>query len=293
MTLTLDKRIGLAKKSIFEIKRIVEDCRSQVVGGIKTALVLWESCTLPFLLKNCSAWLEIKSRDMDRICKVNNLFLQTILNCQKAPIPLMYFDLNVLYPTFRILKEKLNLYHHIIACLSPKAVIHQVLISQRRLHLKGLHSEIEDFLIKHEISDVRVYSKAEWKALVKRKIEIDNREFLIDLSKSYKKIDYLEMACEDYGMKDYFHRLDLKSSRIRFQERASCISKCMSHQPSNKKFIEAGFICLCNEGQIDNLRHWRNGCRLYSELKSSNKLETDEELTKFYLDIIQLRSNEL
>ena len=40
VTLTLNKRIGLVKKSIFEIKRIMEDCCSKVVGGIKSALVL-------------------------------------------------------------------------------------------------------------------------------------------------------------------------------------------------------------------------------------------------------------
>ena len=31
---TINKRIGLVKKCIFEIKCIVEDCRSNVVGGI-------------------------------------------------------------------------------------------------------------------------------------------------------------------------------------------------------------------------------------------------------------------
>ena len=122
---------------------------------------------------------------------------------------------------------------------------------------------------------------------------MDNREFLIEQAKDYKKIDYLEMACEDYGMKDYFSRLDLKSACIRFQERASSIQKCMSHQPSNKEYIEAGFFCFCNEGKIDNPRHWRNECRLYSELKLSKKLQTDEELTKFYSDIIAMRSNDL
>ena len=98
--------------------------------------------------------------------------------------------------------------------------------------------------------------------MVKRKIEMDNREFLIESAMKYKKIDYLEMACEEYGMKEYFLSLDLYSSRIRFMERASCMPLCMSHQPSNQKYIDRGFICLCNEKKVDTLHHWRSECRL-------------------------------
>ena len=41
VTLTINKRIGLVRKSIFEIKHIIEDCRSQVVGGIQCGLLFW------------------------------------------------------------------------------------------------------------------------------------------------------------------------------------------------------------------------------------------------------------
>ena len=189
--------------------------------------------------------------------------------------------------TFWILKKKLNLYHHIVACLSPDTIVHQILQSQERLKLNGLHSEIEHFLIKHEISDVRRYSKTEWRALVKRKIEMDNREFLIESAMKYKKIDYLEMACEEYGMKEYFLSLDLYSSRIRFMERASCMPLCMSHQPSNQKYIDRGFICLCNEKKVDTLHQWRALCRLrfrfwvtYWKLHIKRHLITENLFTK-------------
>ena len=79
ITFTINKRVGLAKKSIFEIKNIVEDCRSQVAGGIKTGLLLWESCTIPFLLFNCSTWLKIKQSDIETLSKIQNLFLTTLL----------------------------------------------------------------------------------------------------------------------------------------------------------------------------------------------------------------------
>ena len=95
VTLTINKRSGLAKRSVFEIKSIIEDSRSKVTGEIHTGILLWESCLLPFLLNNCSTWVEIKKCDLNRLCKLQSLFLNTLLNVQKkkCPVPLMYFDL--------------------------------------------------------------------------------------------------------------------------------------------------------------------------------------------------------
>ena len=67
ISLTIKKRIGLAKKAIFDIKLIIEDCRSQIVGGIKTGLLLWESCVLPYLLNNSSTWINMKKSDIDKL----------------------------------------------------------------------------------------------------------------------------------------------------------------------------------------------------------------------------------
>ena len=57
VTLTLKRRIGLAKRSIYEIKSIVEDPRSKVAGRITTGLMLWESCVVPMLYHYSSTWM--------------------------------------------------------------------------------------------------------------------------------------------------------------------------------------------------------------------------------------------
>ena len=138
-----------------------------MIGGIKSATFLWKSCTIPFLLNNSSTWLKMKNSDMDRLCKVHNLFLNSILNVQKAPIPLMYFDLSLLYPPYRILKEKLKLYHHVVVGLKPNALAHQIVQTQHRLKLNGLYTEVEPSLIKHEkITNMTEYSKLGCKNLV-------------------------------------------------------------------------------------------------------------------------------
>ena len=132
ITLTINKRIGIAKKAVYEIRSIVEDSRSQVVGGIKTGLLLWNSCVLPFLLNNSGTWINMKKSDIERLSRLQNLFLNNLLNTFHCPIPLMYFDLAVMQIHLQILKEKLLLFHH-ISCLPEKAVARNILhIGQQR-----------------------------------------------------------------------------------------------------------------------------------------------------------------
>ena len=83
--LTIKRREGIIKKSIFEIKSIVEDCRSQVNGGIETGLMLWESCIIPYMLCNASTWLQIKQKDIYELSKLQTLFFTQILAIQKCP----------------------------------------------------------------------------------------------------------------------------------------------------------------------------------------------------------------
>ena len=113
ISLTLDKRIPLVRKAIFEIKHLVEDCRSSIVGGINSGLLLWNSCIIPFLYGNSSTWMDISANDINRLVKIENLFLNMLLNVYKCPAALMYWDLKVTVAPVRILRNKLLLYHHI------------------------------------------------------------------------------------------------------------------------------------------------------------------------------------
>ena len=106
VTLTINKRIGIVKKAIFEIKFIIEDCRSRVAGSVNTGLMIWESCIVPFLLNNSSTWLDIKQSDIERLVKIQNLFLCSLLAIQHCPAVMMYWDLSLLTIPIRILKEK-------------------------------------------------------------------------------------------------------------------------------------------------------------------------------------------
>ena len=114
------------------------------------------------MMNNSSTWMEMKRNDIDKLGKLQNSFLNTLLNTYHCPIPLMHLDLDILSIHLFILKEKLMLYHH-VANLKENAVARRVQEVSQKFHFPGLKIEVSHFLSKHEIIDVNSFSKSEWK----------------------------------------------------------------------------------------------------------------------------------
>ena len=47
---TIEAREGKVKGACLEIAAVVEDWRSQVVGGMESAMTMWEACCIPTML---------------------------------------------------------------------------------------------------------------------------------------------------------------------------------------------------------------------------------------------------
>ena len=130
--------------------------------------------------------MKMTKSDMDRLTKLQNLFLNVLLGVRNCPAPLMLWDLKILSIPLQILKEKLMLYYHI--CNLPKtALSFQVLKEQQRLKLPSVFDEIQPFLSKYGVSDITGFSKKDWSLFVKQKIDLENRNHILELSKNYKK----------------------------------------------------------------------------------------------------------
>ena len=287
ITLTIKKRIGIVKKSIVEIRSIVEDCRSSIVGSVKTGLLLWNSCVIPFLTNNASTWLQMKNSDVEILMKLETSFFSSLLAVKNCPSMAFYWDLGALVFPLRILQEKLLLYHH-ISCLPESSISHQVLRIQERLNFPSLRDEVINFLRKHEVFDVKSFSKRDWQRFVRRKILDMNRDFIVENSRKYKKIDHISMACEEFGIKEYFSNLNLHDSRLKFRERSKCLPSCRIDYPSDKDNIKAAFKCYdCDEIDSGSL-HWQS-CSGYEHLRRNRNLQSDVELCGYYRDIIKLR----
>jgi hypothetical protein len=129
---TIGKRRGLVLAKIFEIKAVIDDCRSHVTGGIQTGLEIWEMAVLPYLTNNCESWTGLTDTAVQELDNLQNLFYRVLLQVPTGcPIPMMYWDCGGLLMRNRILKKKLMFLHH-IATLSQESIAYQVYCVQKR-----------------------------------------------------------------------------------------------------------------------------------------------------------------
>ena len=114
MEVTVNKRSGLVKKAVYDIRSVVDDCRSQVVGGLKAGLQIWESAVIPMLLNNADTWQEISHRTIHKLEQLQLSFLRCLLGVGTGcPKPLLYSETGVMLMEFRILEKKLMFLHHL------------------------------------------------------------------------------------------------------------------------------------------------------------------------------------
>ena len=60
---------------------------------------------------------------------------------------------------------------------------------QEMMGFPSLYDDIKHFLNKYAIIDVNSYSKQNWRQLVFGKTDLENRQYLINWTRKYKKMD--------------------------------------------------------------------------------------------------------
>ena len=107
VSVTVAKRKGMVIRAMYEIRSIVDDCRSNVVGGITVGLEIWEIAVLPMLLNNAECWTEIAEKTVEELEKLQLQFLKTLLGVGSGcPNPFLISETGFLLMEFRILQKK-------------------------------------------------------------------------------------------------------------------------------------------------------------------------------------------
>ena len=240
---TISKRRGKVLQTIFEIKAVIDDCRSHVIGGIVTGLEIWEMAVVPYLLNNADTWTGLTDIALEDLDDLQNLFYRVLLQVPAGcPKPIMYWDCGGLTMNNRIMKKKLMFLHH-IATLSPDSLAHQVYCVQKKLMLPGLVEECQDVLNKFQIPEITQFSKGQWKHLINQKFAIKNRDELLEKMKRLKKIDSKEMSVEKFELKDYFKSLHLSESRDKFRLRSFMTTTVQTNFSNYKQFSADIWSC--------------------------------------------------
>ena len=87
VTDTVNSRIGLARRAVYEIRTIIEDSRASVVGSIQVGLNIWEMSVIPMLLSSSEVWSDIPSKTMRKLEETHSLMLTNLLGVSKRGCP--------------------------------------------------------------------------------------------------------------------------------------------------------------------------------------------------------------
>ena len=76
---TVKVREGKIRGACLEIAQVVNDWRSQSVGGMDTALLLWECCCIPHLLHWAGTWMDVSVATVKSLNQIQWWFLCLVL----------------------------------------------------------------------------------------------------------------------------------------------------------------------------------------------------------------------
>ena len=289
VTATVAKRTGRVLQAIFEIRTVIDDCRSHVIGGLVTALEIWEMAVIPYVTSNCEMWVKISAKTIQKLDKLQDLSYRVLLQVPTGcPIPVMYWDCGGMLMEYRIVKKKLMFLHH-LANLDDSSLAKQVYDVQLKLGLPGLIKECEQYLVKFGVIDITKYTKIQWKNLVNQNIAKMNRECLLDKMKSYSKLDQNKFAEEKFELKPYLKNLQLTQARQNFRIRSFMTRLVKMNFPSDRVYSSDLWSCW-HCPNIDTQAHIRH-CPAYQHLRMDKNLDNDMDLVKFFQEVIKLRES--
>ena len=146
----------MVTRTLFETRTVIDDCRSQVAGGLTAGMDIWQIAVLPLLMNNSGCWMEVLKKSIEEL---QLMFLRCLLAVGSGcPIPILYSETGSLKMEFRILERKLLFLHH-VATLPDTSLAKEIYNVQTQLNLPGLTQECHEFLVKLELFTFRIILK--------------------------------------------------------------------------------------------------------------------------------------
>lgn len=94
---TVNSKLGKIRGASIEIALVINDWRARQVGGMETALMLWEQCCIPSLLHGAGTWVEISSATEKQLNKLQCWYIRLILQIGPgSPLGVLMWDFSLL-----------------------------------------------------------------------------------------------------------------------------------------------------------------------------------------------------
>ena len=288
---TVNKRKGLVKRLISEIKIVVQDIKSESVGSLHVGIEIWKMAVVPFLFNNSECWVEIPKKALSLLNHLQNNFFVSLFGTSKGcPNPIFYWDSGILTVENFLILKKLSFYHHLLT-LSDSALSKEILMIQKENALPGLAAVCSGLLDDLDIvTDPSSYSKSVWNKLIRRKIHAKNRSDLLNRIRSYKKLEYSKFVEEEYGEQHYLKNMNVNSARTFFAFRAQMLRTVQMNFKGKREYADNEYKCIC--GEDDHQSHLTS-CPSYSHLREGLDVEGSErDLVTYFQLVIREREME-
>ena len=294
---TVNNRIGMARRAIYEIRAVIEDSRANAIGAIEVGINLWEMTVIPMLYFSCEIWTEISTKTLKMLDSVNSLFLANLFGVSKRGCPeaSLFLETASLLAANRILLHKLLFYHH-VATLSPDSLAREILEEQRKYSFpNSFVSQCETTLSEWNLTNVECYSKWSWKKAIKKRLKLKNEQDLVNWGSSYKKIDTDKYCTNPLKLNSSYKTLNLKDSRVLFRKNSYLLQTVRLNFKGNKKFKSEDYLCpdcLALDPPVSHPDHQDNLllCQGNSDLRVGKDLGDLRQELRYYRDIIERRT---
>ena len=280
-------REGKIRGTCLEIAQIVNDWRSRVIGGMETALLLWEACCIPSLLSGAGTWTEITATTEKKLNILQCWYLKLVFQVsQGAPSASLLWDLATLDMSLRVWKEKVLLILH-IRKLEHNTLAWQVYNEQKRNDWPGLAEDTKGICEKLSIEDCNItqISKENYVRILHQALHQKNEQNLRTLAKGKcERISY-----EEYGRKEYVSKKNIFEVRNQYRTRYGLLAFAGNYQ-HDRRFAKSNWLCRCEKSREDEV-HLRSGqCNVYSDIvERFSDLTDDESLVQFFAAVLERR----
>ena len=283
---TIAAREAKVKGAAMEIVSIVKDWRSKVVGGLETALILWEACVIPTLLHGAGTWTNMTAGSVDRMNSLQVWFIRMVLEVGPgAPLAALRWDTGLVDMKLRIWKEKLMMILH-LRSLKESSLANKVYKEQVAKGWPGLAEETKEICKQLGVEDCNntTMSKKEYKKLIVDAINKKDEELIKEQANGKRKCT--RIFNEQYGRKSYFTEQTVSQTKNWFRSRFG-LQMFAGNYSSDQRFAKTNWRCLCGEREVEE--HLAR-CQVYEDITSKySDLSQDSQLVAFFGEVLERR----
>ena len=270
-----------------EIGQIISDWRAHLVGGMETALFLWESCCVPSLLNGAGTWTQISAATEKKLNAIQSNFLRLAFQTGPgSPLASMTWDSGVLDMSLRVWVEKIMLIIH-IRSMDEGSLARRVYEEQKNQNWPGLASETTLFCQELNIEDCNVTNKTKtlYRKTVVQACHKKNEENL----RKQAKGKCSRIADECYGKKDYIQNKNIHQVRQQYRTRFGLLPLAGNYSNDNR-FSKTSWLCACGEEREEEPHLLSGRCKVYGDLTHNfSDLSDDDQLVQFFSQVLARR----